>query len=286
MKKRFSFLLALLLCLFACAAFAEPVYKVSEAKVDSKAMLEITFGEQADEVQHEVREYGYHFYDLENEGPPFCGHGGINQWMTGHQSSLSIYMRNYVDNVFDFNNENVIPSGVAPCGLTRDGALAQAEGIMKQLALGEYRLLSITAYGHQQGTVPAYCVSFQQTLNGRPVYWFTDNNQVWPRYYSNVVQIYLNDDGLIHLDGNWCSYTLMGETAEPLTLALSEAEAKTRFASIGLAADELESCYYIRNMGQTAGLVAYPAWRMGNNYLSVDDSWLQIISSPQLIKTP
>lgn len=282
MKKYLSFLLALMLCLCACAAHAEPIYKVSEAALDIKAMLEITFGERADDARHENREYSYHHYDLDENGPPFCGHGGINPWMTGYQSSLSIYMRNYVDNVFDFNNDNVIPSGVAPCGLTREGALAQAEGMMEELLLGEYRLLSITAYGRQEGTVPAYCVSFQQTLNGRPVYWFTDNNELWPRYYSNVVQIYLNDDGLINLDGNWCSYAMMGETAEPLT----PSEALDRFGTVGITTGSAESCYYIRNMGKTAGMVAYPAWRVGNNYLSVDDTWLQLVSSPQLVKEP
>lgn len=280
MKKLFSFLLSLLLCLSACAAHAEAFFKVSEAEFNTEAMLEIAFGERVEEAGHENREYSYHHYSLDENGPPFCGYGGVNPWMTGYQSSLSIYMRNYVDNVFDFNNDNVIPSGIAPCGLTREGALVQAEGIMKQLALGEYRLLSITAYGRQQGTVPAYCVSFQQTLNGRPVYWFTDNNELWPRYYSNVVQIHLSDDGLIHLAGNWSSFAAMGETAG----VMIEASMQERFASIGLEAADAEGCYYIRSMGKTAGMVAYPAWRVGNNYLSVDDSWLQITSSPQLVR--
>ncbi len=277
MKKLLSLLLALLLCAPACA---EPFYQVSEASVNMDALLEITFCDRKDDAILEKREYGYLFYSLNKVALPFCGAGGVTPGQVGRQSRIGAYREPYIQEQLFFSPTNVVPTGIAPCNLTREDALKQATAIMDALELGEYRLLSITPYGYQKGTVPNYQISFQQTLNGCPVYWFTDNNELWPREYSNLIRICVGDDGLINLDGYWSDLTAIGETAPSLSME----GALERFAAIGIQAQEAEKCYYMYNMGKTAGMVAYPAWRVGNNYLSTGDSWLQIISSPQLVK--
>lgn len=267
-------LLTLALCLLCAGALAETCYTVLPAEIDEGPLLQVTFGDRANDAQKEVRDDGQVVFDLPNtDGPPWCDHSA-----TSVQTHFDIYDEALLTGADTYNGSaNVWPSGVAECALTREDALSQGEALLQALRLGEYALQSVTAYGRTPGWLDCYQVSFLQRLNGRAVYWSSSVQpadydimtgdvahdwKVWPK--TNRVEFLLDEKGLLRMVGAWCRYVPTGEELAPM----DETQAVAAFAALGVQADAPELCYYLQYDGENA--TAIPAWRYLNSFVRAD----------------
>ena len=142
--------------------------------------------------------------------------------------------------------------------------------------------VSFSTLGRMEGTTPCRKAVYALTLEGLPVRWsaelLRDDGPTRPAILIDpcyVTVVYSDEDGLLMLEGNWCSF-------EPLTRAsevLRAEDALPLFRQAGLVntdddSSALEECWFLSVNGQEA--TATLAWRVGNSYLSaVDETWLQ-----------
>ncbi len=253
----------LALCLLCGAACAETEYEVLPADVNMDVLLTVAFGDKADQAVLENRENGGVFYDLPNsDGAPFCG----AQHDTTIQTRVSIYTQAFADAAHEPSlYDNVVPSGIAACKLTREEAVAQTEALAATLCLGEHTLQCVTAYGQLGFATPEYKVSLLQTWNGKPVYWSASSQNVGVNeisMLSNRVSFVWDDTGLVEVDGNWCRFVPTGDD-RPL---IDETTAVNALVALGESPAQLESCYLMQFDGQSA--TATPAYRYQNRFVN------------------
>lgn len=257
---------ALLLALTPLAAGADCVYSVLPAQIDTQALLQAAFGERANEARQEVREYGRLFWDIpDSDESGFCGYGAQTELQRNIQSEIDIYTAAFYLTRPEMDlSENIVPSGVADCKLTREDAVLKAQRLLDDLGIGEARLLSVAAGGRLPAYVPAYEVSFLQTLNGLPVYWCADvrADDGWQELQSHKIDVIYGDLGLLRLQGCLSRFEAQGEDAP----VQDEAQALAGMRRYEPEADALERCYLLRaNGGQAA---AAPAYRWQNRFIS------------------
>ncbi len=253
-------MIGLLLCLLVGTVLAETMdsYTLSPAQIDIEALKALTFQEDAGKAARDVSR-NYEFYDMDNDGPPFCG---ANDQDFGSQNWFSAYRtcalgEHHEEGLW----ENVEPTGTARTALTRDEALHQAEDIAQRLKLGDCLLQSVIAYGKIEVLAPSYKVAFGQALHGLPVYRAAlhDADAFGPD--SNRVTIVLGDCGLYSIQGSWSAFAPAGKPGE----ILDEGQAIALFAFQGISADEAEKCYLIQP--DASGDVAVPAYRYRNSFI-------------------
>lgn len=256
MKRLLLMLLALLmLCGAACA---ETEYKVLPAEINMDVMLAEAFGDRVGEAKLEKRENGGLFYDLTDDGAPFCG----VQHDTITQTDLSIYTQAFIDAAHEPDlDDNVVPSGVAACKLTREEALARSEDLAARLGLGEQSLQCVSAYGRLRYTVPEYKVCFLQRWNGKPLYWAASAQGGNLPIQTNRATFVWADSGLVRMNGNWSRFE---PTGDDRTL-IGEQAAKDALTAIGEAPDIVEGCYLMRGSAKQA--TATPAYRYQNRFV-------------------
>lgn len=251
------FIVLVLLCALSATAFAQEVseYTILPGSVDMEAMLTLTFAEQISKA-HPDSSRNYAFYDIPgSDGPPFCGANDVD--FSG-QLDISIYTANYKSSYEPYLSENIEPSGVAQCQLTREEALDQAEKIMATLGLEDYRLHYISAHGRVESFGKNYLVFFGQSLHGCPVYWSAQSAEAqWGFLESNSITISLDDPGLINVSGRWSQFEPYGTARE----AMAPEQAIEALS----ATDSVELCYLL--MPGQNGSVAIPAYRWQNHFI-------------------
>ncbi|MBR6954386.1 MAG: hypothetical protein IKH77_05055 [Clostridia bacterium] len=295
MSKRSVLLIlcAVLLSLCLSGAAAEEsrivVWRVTAPVINAEALQTETFGTDLSAVQEEKREYDSLFWSLTGEGIPFCGIDH-NRGAENMQARFDIYRhadageeRTYY---YNLDTWNAIPSESGFDAPRAAETLSEAQGLLERLGLVTDTVapapVSFSSLGRMEGTTPCRKVVYALTLEGLPVRWsaelLRDDGPTRPVILIDpcyVTVTYSDEDGLLMLEGNWCSF-------EPLTRSadvLSPEDALTRFRQAGLisTADGLsapEACWLLSVSGQEA--TATLAWRVGNSYLSaVDGTWLQ-----------
>ena len=295
-KRSFLFILCtLLLSCSLCGTLAEEsrtvVWRVTDPVINMEALQTETFGADLSSVREEQRDYDSDSFvwSLTGEGVPFCGIDH-NRGAEEIQARLSIARhadegeeRTYYYNLDEWN---AIPeeSGFdAPRAME---TLTEGQSLLARLGLATENTapapVSFSTLGRMEGTTPCRKVVYVLALDGLPVRWsaeslrFEDGNQTKPIIDPCYVTIaYSDKDGLLMLEGTWCSF-------EPLTQAqevLRAEDALPLFLQAGLVSttdspSALEACWFLSVNGQEA--TATLAWRAGNSYLSaVDGTWLQ-----------
>jgi hypothetical protein len=266
MKRLICTLLSGLLILGSASAGTMNEYALSPFAFDMQTALELSFGDQADTAKLNDREYL--FYTLpDNEGAPYCG---LEDTFGFGQMRLSVDTALVLTEAYQpYIPENIEPSGIAKCALTREEAQADAEAWLTELGITDYYLQSITAYGRISKLPGGYLLAFGQALDGVPVYWavstHTDETTV-PVYnpQSNRIEVVVSDSGLILISGWWSAFT----PAKQGIAVISEAEAVAAFANLGEKAGSAELCYLLT--GNHDAAMAIPAYRFENRFISAE----------------
>ena len=266
MKRLICILLLGLLILGPASAQTVNEYTLTPFAFDVQAVLNLTFGDQAANAKKNDREYP--FYDLPGAaGAPFCGLDGTGGF---GQTRLSVYTAlAAVEKYEPYIPENVEPSGVAKCALTREQALADAEAWLRELGVTDYALQGVTAYGRSAKLPGGYLAAFGQTLDGVPVYWAASTHpeetaEPMADSQSNRIQIVAGDSGLILISGWWSTFT----PAKQDVAVISEADAVAAFADMGENASSAELCYLLTGTQDAASAV--PAYRFHNRFISAE----------------
>ena len=286
-------LCALLLSLSLGAAVAEEsrtvVWRVTAPAINAEALQTETFGTDLSAVQEEKREYDSLFWSLTGEGIPFCGIDH-NRGAENLQARFDIYRhadageeRTYY---YNLDTWNAIPEESGFGAPRAAETLAEGQSLLARLGLATENVapmpVSFSTLGRMEGTTPCRKAVYALTLEGLPVRWsaelLRDDGPTRPAILIDpcyVTVVYSDEDGLLMLEGNWCSF-------EPLTRAsevLRAEDALPLFRQAGLVntdddSSALEECWFLSVNGQEA--TAILAWRVGNSYLSaVDETWLQ-----------
>ncbi len=293
-KRRVLLILcAVLLSLCLSGAAAEKsrivVWRVTAPAFNTEALQTETFGADLSAIQEEQREYHSRFWSLDGEGIPFCGISH-NRGTENMQARFNIYRhadageeRTYYYNLDEWN---AIPAESGFDAPRATETLSEAQGLLERLGLvtdtAAPAPVSFTTLGRMEGTTRCRKAAYALTLEGLPVRWsaeiLRDDGPTRPPILIDpcyVTVTYSDEDGLLMLEGNWCSF-------EPLTTAseyLRAEDALPLFRQAGFvsAADDPsapEACWFLSVNGQEA--TATLAWRVGNSYLSaVDGTWLQ-----------
>ncbi|MEG1775911.1 MAG: hypothetical protein RR367_05370 [Clostridia bacterium] len=264
-------MVTLAFCLLCTGALADTAYSVLPAKIDENALLQLAFGARASQAAREMRDDGEAFFTLDTSGPSFCGYtvGAIQTAFSLCGSAMESGPSEYI------GSENVWPTGIAECALTREAAQTQAAAMLETLDLGEYALQAVTAYGRVPGYRDEYQLAFLQRLNGRAAYWScsiqpADDNMasvgspIQRRPQTNRVEVTLDEQGLLRLNGAWCRYEATGDEITPM----EEVQAVAAFAELGITVEKPERCYYLQYDGNAA--MAIPAWRALNSFLHAE----------------
>ncbi len=295
MSKR-SVLLALcavLLSLCLSGAAAEEsrivVWRVTAPVINTEVLQTEAFGPDLSAVREERRDHDSLFWSLTGEGIPFCGisHSrgteNMQAWFNIYRHADAGEERTYYYNLDEWN---AIPEESGFDAPRAVETLTEGQSLLARLGLATENTapapVSFSTLGRMEGTTPCRKVVYVLALDGLPVRWsaeslrFEDGNQTKPIIDPCYVTIaYSDKDGLLMLEGTWCSF-------EPLTQApevLRAEDALPLFLQAGLVSttdspSALEACWFLSVNGQEA--TATLAWRAGNSYLSaVDGTWLQ-----------
>lgn len=285
-------LCVLLLSIGLCGALAEEsrtvVWRVTAPVINTETLQTETFGADLSAVQIEQRSNDAVLWSLGTDGLPFCGIN-YNLGAESIQARLNIIRhddegeRNYY---YNLDNWNILPEESGFDAPRAAETLSEGRNLLERLGLVSGAIVpapvSFCTLGRMEGTTPCRKAVYMPTLEGLPVRWaaeslrFEDGNQTKPIIDPCYVTIvYSDEDGLLMLEGTWCSF-------EPLTQApeiLRAEDALPMFRQAGLVnvSDNptvLEECWFLSVSGQEA--TATLAWRVGNSYLSaVNGTWLQ-----------
>ena len=286
-------LCALLLSLSLGAAVAEEsrtvVWRVTAPAINAEALQTETFGTDLSAVQEEKREYDSLFWSMTGEGIPFCGIDH-NRGAENMQARFDIYRhadageeRTYY---YNLDTWNAIPEESGFGAPRAAETLAEGQSLLARLGLATENVapmpVSFSTLGRMEGTTPCRKAVYALTLEGLPVRWsaelLRDDGPTRPAILIDpcyVTVVYSDEDGLLMLEGNWCSFEPLTRTSE----VLRAEDALPLFQQAGLVntdddSSALEECWFLSVNGQEA--TATLAWRVGNSYLSaVDGTWLQ-----------
>lgn len=265
------------------------VWKITAPEISTEVLLAEAFGTDSPEARCEERKYSSFFWQLYEDGLPFCGVGhrlGTEEI----QTEFDIYR--YEDAgeervyFYDLDEYNILPaeSGFGAPRAAETGLQAAELAGRLGLVTGSITAVpvSFNTLGNMEGTTPCRKVILEERLEGLPVRWsetaLRNDDMDSPAMLVRpcyVEAVYSDEDGLLKLEGSWCAF-------EPLHHAsgiLSPEEALRFFRKAGLAEDEAaasvpEACWFLS--ADENGATATLSYRLGNNYLNAEDgSWLQ-----------
>lgn len=290
-----ALMLALSLCAGAAAEGGERtvVWRVTEAKIDTDALISLTFtmadGKAAPHKERKDTDGGVVSRYWEAKDPDadlFCSVGPSPYKLSGIQNSFYV-VRSLAGSPFSYlytlDDWNTIPqeSGFAAprAEETVQAALDIAAGLGLNGEHWQAKPVFFSTLGRMAGTTKSRKVLLEETLEGLPVRWSTvslddnrpDNGKAPPRANKCSAELVFSDEeGLLSADGNWCAF-------EPLAKAdtlLSDAEIAAVFTAAGYQDPKPEACWFLHIDGNSA--TATLARRVENSYVSaVDGSWLQ-----------
>ena len=203
-----------------------------------------------------------------------------------HNDAFDATNHQFANYYYNLDTWNAIPEESGFGAPRAAETLAEGQSLLVRLGLATENVapmpVSFSTLGRMEGTTPCRKAVYALTLEGLPVRWsaelLRDDGPTRPAILIDpcyVTVVYSDEDGLLMLEGNWCSF-------EPLTRAsevLRAEDALPLFRQAGLVntdddSSALEECWFLSVNGQEA--TATLAWRVGNSYLSaVDGTWLQ-----------
>ena len=285
-------LCALLLSLSLGGAAAEErrtvVWRVTAPDINTRVLQTETFGADLSAVREEQRDYHSLFWSLSGEGVPFCGisHARGAEDM---QAWFDIYRHTGEERTYYYNLDtwNAIPEDSGFNAPRAAETLTEGRNLLTRLGLATENVapapVSFSTLGRMEGTTLCRKAVYVLTLEGLPARWSAESlrleegNQTKPIIDPcYVTVVYSDEDGLLKLEGTWCSFEPLTRTSE----VLRAEDALPLFRQAGLVntdddSSALEACWFLSVNGQEA--TATLAWRVGNSYLSaVDGTWLQM----------
>ncbi len=301
-RKLFILLTVLVLMFSLCAGAAAETapagngarvvtWKLTAPEINTDELVALTFGITPEEARSqnsgksivkENRAPGYAWSLKGVDGGPFCLAGPISADRAGIQTqfySRPTYSESSYTYQFNLDSWNTIreESGFnAPRAAETVQAAAE---ILERLGLNregwKAEPVFFTTLGRMAGTTRSRKVFFEETLEGLPVRWSDDSldgdsHIIAPADKCCAMLVFSDEEGLLQISGNWCSF-------EPLSRAdhlLSADDTEALSVKAGCRNPEPEACWFLHRDGNAA--TATLAWRVKNSYLNaVDGSWLQ-----------